>query len=610
MKRIVAGAAAALVLALASGGASGVAYADEGESIEQYRIDYDIKADGVVHVKEDFRYNFSGSEHHGPERLISTREQADKDNDRVYTISNATASSQTSAPDDVDVSALGDETRIRIGDPGVTVSGQQQYTLEYDIKGGLNSVDGHGELFWDAAGPDWDVPIEGLTVTVRAPGAGISKQRCLFGEPGSKDPCDDGTLSGSEATFEQARVDPGEVLTVVAAFSLDDVTVPAPVLIDRVTTADYFALTPLTGGVSAGLLVVGLVPFVLSLRGRRDLRYAGVTPGLLPATGVAAATEPAPSERSEDAAVQFAPPAGISPGEAGVLLRRKTTTVETTATLIDLAVRGYLHIDGSRGDWTLTALHPPDNHLRPHELALLNGLFAGGTTTSLGSSSRKLAGAVKQVNTALGREAKDRGWYRKLSGGASIPIPLIIFLCFFFFIFSMPFFAIMSGLGAAFRAGLVVVALVLAILLIVVSLFLRRRKGRLPEGYAAYYQVLGFKRYLETAEADQLRFEEGENIFSRYLPWAIAFGLTHRWAQVCERLAQQSRIPPDVDWYHGSNAWSYAGFSSSYASLHGTVNTAHSAASSWSSSSSGGGSGFSSSSSSGGGGGGGGGGSW
>jgi uncharacterized membrane protein len=103
-----------------------------------------------------------------------------------------------------------------------------------------------------------------------------------------------------------------------------------------------------------------------------------------------------------------------------------------------------------------------------------------------------------------------------------------------------------------------------------------------------------------------LRFEEGENIFSRYLPWAIVFGLTQRWTQICERLAREGRIPPDVDWYHGSSAWSYAAFSTSYSSFSSAVNTSSTPATS----SSGGGSGFSSSSSSGGGGGGGGGGSW
>ena len=46
----------------------------------------------------------------------------------------------------------------------------------------------------------------------------------------------------------------------------------------------------------------------------------------------------------------------------------------------------------------------------------------------------------------------------------------------------------------------------------------------------------GFRNYLATAEADQLKFEEGEDIFSKYLPWAIIFGLADRWAKICADL--------------------------------------------------------------------------
>lgn len=79
-----------------------------------------------------------------------------------------------------------------------------------------------------------------------------------------------------------------------------------------------------------------------------------------------------------------------------------------------------------------------------------------------------------------------------------------------------------------------------------------RAKGcRSAAGRAMTDQVLGFKTYLATAEADQLRFEEGEDIFSRYLPWAIAFGLADRWQEVCAELVAAGRIPATADWYDG-----------------------------------------------------------
>ena len=45
-----------------------------------------------------------------------------------------------------------------------------------------------------------------------------------------------------------------------------------------------------------------------------------------------------------------------------------------------------------------------------------------------------------------------------------------------------------------------------------------RRGQRTADGRAVCDQVEGFKTYLATAEADQLQFEEGEDIFSKYGP--------------------------------------------------------------------------------------------
>jgi uncharacterized membrane protein len=53
-----------------------------------------------------------------------------------------------------------------------------------------------------------------------------------------------------------------------------------------------------------------------------------------------------------------------------------------------------------------------------------------------------------------------------------------------------------------------------------------------------YAQSLGFRKYLETAEASQIRFEEASAIFSRYLPYAIVFGVADRWAGTFQKVAE------------------------------------------------------------------------
>ena len=59
--------------------------------------------------------------------------------------------------------------RIRIGDPDVTISGDHLYTIDYTIEGALNGFADHDELYWNAVGSEWDVPVLHATAEVAVP---------------------------------------------------------------------------------------------------------------------------------------------------------------------------------------------------------------------------------------------------------------------------------------------------------------------------------------------------------------------------------------------------------------------------------------------------------
>jgi hypothetical protein len=87
----------------------------------------------------------------------------------------------------------------------------------------------------------------------------------------------------------------------------------------------------------------------------------------------------------------------------------------------------------------------------------------------------------------------------------------------------------------------------LPIIITVAVIRMRLKRGqRTAEGRALCDQVEGFRSYLATAEADQLKFEEGEDIFSKYLPWAIIFELADRWAKICGDLMAMGRLPNET----------------------------------------------------------------
>ncbi len=130
------------------------------------------------------------------------------------------------------------------------------------------------------------------------------------------------------------------------------------------------------------------------------------------------------------------------------------------------------------------------------------------------------------------------------------------------------------------------------VLMIVLTLRVRGR-GRSATGRAVLDQIDGFETYLRTAEADHLQFEEGQDIFSRYLPWAMIFGVVERWTRVCAELSAAGRIPEQPGWYSGdwksaSPSW-LVNFSSTVQSV-STVARSSSSGSSGGSAFSGGGS--------------------
>jgi hypothetical protein len=123
------------------------------------------------------------------------------------------------------------------------------------------------------------------------------------------------------------------------------------------------------------------------------------------------------------------------------------------------------------------------------------------------------------------------------------------------------------------------------------------------QGTAITRRVNGFRRVVETAEEHMSKWAEQENVFTRYLPYAIVFGVTEKWARTFEALGQ---LPSDdMSWYVSTRPFAYAAFADGLDSF--AVTTSGVIASTPSGS---GGSGFGGGGFSGGGGGGGGGGSW
>jgi uncharacterized membrane protein YgcG len=604
------------------------ASADTGDVVNRMQLDYTVGSDGVVHVKETIDYHFGASGRHGIYRNLVTREKYkdDTSKDQKYEVSNIKVSSVSPAvsseftEDTTKSNGQRDESlQIKIGSADRTVPGTDaSYVIQYDVRGALRHFADHSELYWDATGSGWDATLRNVTVNVSVPD-GVQQVDCFTGTPGSTTSCEQKSVSGGKGVFNQSDIPRKSQLTVVAGIKAGVVSNDTPIVVDPPTALERAGLTVL-GIVGSAVVTLGaIVAAVLySKNGNRDQRYAGMPPGTFPPNG---ASVPSVKDdlKEDQIPVAFAPPR-IPVAEGGLLIDAKANTVETAATLIDLAVRGGVRIDNS-GPEQRAVLLDPGTATAPHEQVLLQGLFPSLQPGSEITLERRPTGdtsmrtAHDAMIAALRQQIQARQWYLRMprvGGGSSFAggarCACLAMVGFWVFGAGLAGTAVGAATGGLGRAAAIAIPVLAVIVAIMVWIGIRARGQRNAAGRAVTDQLIGFRTYLATAEADQLKFEEGEDIFSKYLPWAIAFELADRWQRVCAQLVAAGRITPDPYWYTGPSYYS-SGFAAG--SISQTV--AHTFDPPPAPAGSGGGGGSSSGfsgGSSGGGGGGGGGGSW
>jgi uncharacterized membrane protein YgcG len=583
------------------------ASAATGDQIDSFTIDYNVAPSGVVAVKETIVYRFgSGSGRHGIERYFVTREPYDETQDAVYKIDNISVTSpdgvatQYSSRTDEAKGGREEQLRLRIGDPNQTISASTAtYVFTYNLTGAMRTFSDYDEFYWDATGLDWQATIKSVKITATVPG-GAQDVSCFSGAAQSTETCQAST-SGGKATFSATDLAEGEGVTIGVKIKSGLVADNAPHLEpdgSKLRSSQKVLIG--AAGVAGAAITVGspIVGMMWWRRNGRDRRYAGLAPGTVPLPGQTA--EIVASDPDLPIPVAFSPPR-IPVAEAGLLIDGQVDSRETAATIIDLAVRGALRVESQGDDDFRVTLVDPARATAPHEMVLLTSLFDGeppGAVRDL-SAQGSLTTAHREMQASVRNQVAARGWFTKVPSSAAAH--------------GIGFGGIVFAIVAAFTIGVWVLWILVPLLPVVITVLVIRaklRRGqRTAEGRAVCDQVEGFKTYLATAEADQLRFEEGEDIFSKYLPWAIAFELADRWAKVCADLVAMGRLPDVIPyWYVGNYhlaAFNTAFITSSLTSAATPVPSAGSGGTGFGGGSSFGGGGFS-----GGGGGGGGGGSW
>ena len=527
------------------------AQAEGVERITRYDIVIKIEDDGALLVQETIDYDFGvdAVDRHGIYRDIPVEFYYNDDFQRLTPLEWLEVGGSPGTPVQWKRENSGDSERVRIGDPDTTVTGVHTYTISYRIEGTLNGFEDQDELYWNATGTEWGADINAVTVRVEAPG-NVLGVACYAGYAEFDLPCTEARKEGKVATFAAEGLTPYQGITVVVGIPKGLVPDSRPILEENWKLEKAFAITPVTTTLS-GIVLAGVLGAIgrMFWKWGRDRRYAG---GAVEAAfgRKGDAVETVPIFGRTPTPVEFAPPEGLRPGQMGTLVDEIANPLDVTATLVDLATRGYLQIEEiekgrrwSKPDWLLRKQKDTVDGLKKYEALLLDRLFDGEKEVQLSALKREFAERLKEVQDALYDNVVAEGWFAVRPDRARRKWRLI-------------------GLGVVLSGSLVVLmtALVANVALVTVplplgGLLLMIGGGRMPrktaKGSGVMRRTLGFRRFIETAETRSAEFAERKNLFTEYLAYAVVFGCTDKWAKAFAGLAEEPGMYGT--WYVGGS---------------------------------------------------------
>ncbi|MGE5113516.1 MAG: DUF2207 domain-containing protein [Acidobacteriaceae bacterium] len=465
-----------------------------------------------------------------------------------------------------DTSVKGAYRDLKIYIPGAEDT-SKQVNIQYEVLNGIRFFDSYDELYWNVTGNDWPVPIDHSQAFVLFPdkASGQLRAQAFTGFYGSHAKESTAEVNGNQVSFETTNpLSMREGLTI-------DVYIPKGILDEpsAFTKAGWFIR-------SNSIILLPLFAFAVMLT---MWWYKGRDP-----------------QSGLSVAPMYEPPKDMSPAETGSLIDDSVDPRDVTSTIVDLAVRGYIHIEEKaekilffkNTDYIFRLLKPRNEwkDLRDHEEAMLSNMFSSNDLIHLSDLKNRFYLALPGVKKSILSELKQKGMYSVDPDSANAYRVLAVL------IIAAPFVLLqVTGQAQFFLApGIAIASIILAI--IIVFLIGRLMTAKTLRGVRTVVYIQGFREFMDRVEGDRLRTMPPDT-FEKFLPYAMALGVEKHWAHAFQGIIQN---PPT--WYTGTYPGGYFNpifFTSSMNSLTSSTYEAFTAAPRASSSGSGwgGGGGFS-----------------
>lgn len=539
--------------------------------IRDYGALLTVHSDGTVDVVEELTIHFTG-EWHGLNRDLSLRHNTAQGHQVKLNVEDGPITDAAGNPLVVEhqTQDAGWTRRYHIYIPGA-VNADRTIVIHYRLKNAIrfffksSEVGELDELYWNVTGNLWTMFIDSVHARVVLPEDVRPSQVAVYtGPEGSRQSDAAIERDGNEIGFStRHQLYPYTGMTIGVGW-------PAGHIAGRPSQAhvqlmEILSWTP---------LLIPLLVFWFAYR-RWDMY------GRDPVEG--------------SYVVRYEPVPGATPAELGALVDNNADIRDVTATLVDLAVRGYIHISElteshlfgltkstdynfeilkSRSQWT---------NLKSHELSYLDALSqcapSAASNVKMSELTNKFYKFLPEITNAVYDELVQSGYYVERPDRARAKAwgitALVTFVLGGLTILSLNrVFTLFAPASLVFAAGISFIILVA---------FAQLMPARTTEGARAREGALGFKEFLSRVEEDRYkRMITSPELFEKYLPYAMAFEVEENWANAFKDIYHET-----PNWYTGTGRFDAVSFGHSISTMSNAA--ASSMASSPSSSGSGGG---------------------
>ncbi len=551
------------------------------EEIKDFKSEIAIAKDGTLTVRETIVVNSEGDQiRHGIFRDFPTT-YYDRAGNRVRVRFDVKGVTRDGSTENYELENLSNGKRVKIGSADVYLdTGDHTYIILYETDRQIGFFDNYDELYWNVTGNGWAFPILHAEATIHLPpGAALKQYAYYTGSEGATGKDAEESVESDGGIHFQSTVPfgQGEGLTVAVGFTKGVVTPPT----QAEKTASFLRDNAASGAALAGLLLLAIYYFIAWWKFGRDPRHGPIVP-------------------------LFGPPKDFSPAAVRDVHRMGYDRKAFAASLIDMAVKGYLTISEEHGEYTLKRTGKSDDEagLDSGEKAMARALFPGSNTIELKHTNHtKVSAAITGLKAALKAEYErayfvtNSGWFMgglgilalaTVGAAAFSEEPAVTtFLLFWLSGWSVGtsflihraydlWVTVFRGPGSrVINTGAAIAATVFAVpftggliaalgvlgstlpLLVTVTLiaqgvlafvFYHLLKAPTVAGAKIRDQIDGFRMFLVTAEKDRLEKlnppEITPQVFEKFLPYAIALDAENEWSKKFEaEAAAAGRIP-------------------------------------------------------------------